>query len=78
MTTNVIGGVIGAAKSLFKSQLDRIKRFVNEAARPGGRLCVTREQQLLAIQSKFTIATFIGDSVMYQQAVSAFRVWRSK
>ncbi len=36
MTTNVIGGVIGAAKSLFKSQLDRIKRFVNEAARPGG------------------------------------------
>ena len=35
MTTHVIGGVIGAAKSLFKSQLDRIKRFVNDAARPG-------------------------------------------
>ncbi len=35
MTTHVIGGVIGAAKSLFQTQLDRIKRFVNDAARPG-------------------------------------------
>jgi len=34
MTINVIGGVIGAATTYFKTQLDRIKRFVNEAARP--------------------------------------------
>ena len=36
LMATTIGGVMGAAKSLFKSQLDRIKRFVNEAARPGG------------------------------------------
>ncbi|WP_241626811.1 hypothetical protein [Rosenbergiella epipactidis] len=34
MTINVIGGVIGAATTYCKTQLDRIKRFINEAARP--------------------------------------------
>ena len=43
MTTNVIGGVIGAAtnllnhvKSFTTTQLERIQKFVNDAARPGG------------------------------------------
>lgn len=34
MTINVNSGVIGAATTCFKTQLDRIKRFVYEAARP--------------------------------------------
>ncbi|MEW6485407.1 MAG: host cell division inhibitory peptide Kil [Pseudomonadota bacterium] len=39
---------------------------------------MNRQQQLLAIQSKFAIAIFIGDMAMYQQAVDAFLSWRSK
>ncbi|EGD9334453.1 host cell division inhibitory peptide Kil [Escherichia coli] len=36
------------------------------------------DKALMAIQTKFTIATFIGDEKMFREAVEAYRKWRSK
>lgn len=36
------------------------------------------DKTLMAIQTKFTIATFIGDEKMFREAVEAYRKWRSK
>ncbi|EFN5201468.1 host cell division inhibitory peptide Kil [Escherichia coli] len=36
------------------------------------------DKTLMAIQTKFTIATFIGDEKMFGEAVEAYRKWRSK
>ncbi|EPS5379629.1 host cell division inhibitory peptide Kil [Escherichia albertii] len=36
------------------------------------------EQTIMAIQTKFTIATFIGDEKMFREAVEAYMKWRSK
>lgn len=36
------------------------------------------DKTLMAIQTKFTIATFIGDEKMFLEAVEAYRKWRSK
>ena len=36
------------------------------------------DKTLLAIQTKFTIATFIGDEKMFREAIEAYRKWRSK
>ncbi|EEZ5981234.1 host cell division inhibitory peptide Kil [Escherichia coli] len=36
------------------------------------------DKTLIAIQTKFTIATFIGDEKMFREAVEAYRKWRSK
>lgn len=33
---------------------------------------------LMAIQSKFAIAVYLGDKKMYHEAVEAYREWRSK
>lgn len=33
---------------------------------------------LIAIQSKFAIAVYLGDETMYQEAIEAYRQWRSK
>ncbi len=38
----------------------------------------TMDKTLMAIQTKFTIATFIGDEKMFREAVEAYRKWRSK
>lgn len=36
------------------------------------------DKTLMAIQTKFTIATFIGDEKMFREAIEAYRKWRSK
>lgn len=36
------------------------------------------DKTLIAIQTKFTIATFIGDEKMFREAIEAYRKWRSK
>ncbi|ENA4882813.1 host cell division inhibitory peptide Kil [Escherichia coli] len=36
------------------------------------------DKTLMAIQTKFTIATFIGDEKMFREAVEAYRKWRSE
>lgn len=36
------------------------------------------DKTLMAIQTKFTIATFIGDEKMFREAVESYRKWRSK
>ena len=36
------------------------------------------DKTLMAIQTKFTIAAFIGDEKMFREAVEAYRKWRSK
>lgn len=36
------------------------------------------DKTLMAIQTKFAIATFIGDEKMFREAVEAYRKWRSK
>ena len=36
------------------------------------------DKTLMAIQTKFTIATFIGNEKMFREAVEAYRKWRSK
>ena len=33
------------------------------------------DQTLMAIQTKFTIATFIGDEKMFREAVDAYKKW---
>ena len=33
------------------------------------------DQTLMAIQTKFTIATFIGDEKMFREAVNAYKKW---
>lgn len=33
------------------------------------------DQTLMAIQTKFTIATFIGDEKMFSEAVDAYKKW---
>lgn len=38
----------------------------------------TMDKTLMAIQTKFTIATFIGDEKMFCEAIEAYRKWRSK
>lgn len=36
------------------------------------------DKTLMAIQTKFAIATFIGDEKMFREAIEAYRKWRSK
>ncbi|HCN2395058.1 TPA: host cell division inhibitory peptide Kil [Escherichia coli] len=36
------------------------------------------DKTLMAIQTKFAIAAFIGDEKMFREAVEAYRKWRSK
>ncbi|HFU3348967.1 TPA: host cell division inhibitory peptide Kil [Escherichia coli] len=36
------------------------------------------DKTLMDIQTKFAIATFIGDEKMFREAVEAYRKWRSK
>lgn len=33
------------------------------------------DQTLMAIQTKFTIATFIGDEKMFREAVDTYKKW---
>ncbi len=33
------------------------------------------DQTIMAIQTKFTIATFIGDEKMFREAVDAYKKW---
>ncbi|EKK6857055.1 TPA: host cell division inhibitory peptide Kil [Salmonella enterica] len=36
------------------------------------------DKSLMAIQSKFAIAVYLGGKIMYREAVEAFREWRLK
>ncbi|EAB9617122.1 host cell division inhibitory peptide Kil [Salmonella enterica] len=36
------------------------------------------DKSLMAIQSKFAIAVYLGDKIMYREAVESFREWRLK
>lgn len=36
------------------------------------------DKSLMAIQSKFAIAVYLVDKIMYREAVEAFREWRLK
>lgn len=36
------------------------------------------DNSLMAIQSKFAIAVYLGDKKMYREAIEAYREWRSK
>ncbi len=39
------------------------------------RITQKMDQTLMAIQTKFTIATFIGDEKMFREAVDAYKKW---
>ncbi len=79
----IAGGARMGAFQLNESLLERItrklrdgwKRLIDVLNQPG---VPKMDKTLMAIQTKFTIATFIGDEKMFREAIEAYRKWRSK
>ncbi|EFX07686.1 lambda Kil [Escherichia coli O157:H7 str. G5101] len=63
-----------------ESLLERITRKLQTDGNALSTYLISQESQrmdqtLMAIQTKFTIATFIGDEKMFREAVDAYKKW---